>query len=306
MVRQQSVQGIILSLLFLVSLTCCRSASAQEGVVYNPGSGTYTVEYVDDAGVARTAELVPPNHVDPTFLVEIEEVPGGGFVYSYTMHNMQGAGVDQAIEQIEMDCPAGSDVLEVTAPESWSARHLTSGHSNSIVCRFRARADRIPPGGVLDGFRVEARSLPGVVRLAVWGNLADGPESFPGIHDARPALAELAAEVQGVLGGWLEAQVVGPVVPPEDLANPIDGVVYLSANLGDICTLEWIDNSTGVCNSLEVKLEQVEASIVNDRPAARNQLQSFLSELDAQRGQHVTENAYWLLQVLGEHVLSTI
>lgn len=55
------------------------------------------------------------------------------------------------------------------------------------------------------------------------------------------------------------------------------------------CSLGWIDGD-GVCNSLEAKLLAAKASIDRGRfNTAKNQLNAFIAELDAQKDKKVTQ-----------------
>lgn len=156
--------------------------------------------------------------------------------------------------------------------------------------------DSIPPGSGLAGFGLRSTYLPGIRSVSAeptWQSCCSEPDPASEV-EAHPDAGEFA-----VVGA-----TVAPTVAPAEVEEET-GVVTLIADVDELCALEWIDDE-GVCNSLRVKLEQAQASIIADRPAAIHQLQAFLNELDAQRGAHVNENAYWLMRVLGEHVLSTI
>jgi len=74
--------------------------------------------------------------------------------------------------------------------------------------------------------------------------------------------------------------------------------------------LAWI-TSGGICPSLQVKLDLARQSLGQGRQdSAKGQLEAFLDELDAQHGpepgKHVTDNAYWLLKVNAEFLLSRL
>jgi hypothetical protein len=60
--------------------------------------------------------------------------------------------------------------------------------------------------------------------------------------------------------------------------------------LGQSCTLGWI-SPKGVCNSLEVKIRN-------------GNLQAYINELEAQRGKHVNESAYFLLRSNAEYIVA--
>jgi parallel beta-helix repeat protein len=62
------------------------------------------------------------------------------------------------------------------------------------------------------------------------------------------------------------------------------------------CEVGWISKQ-GICNSLDVKLNAARASIERDSfDTAKNQLNAFIHELDAQKGKAVDEQAYDLLK----------
>ncbi len=306
------VKGIwhrgLLAVACVVGLTCCRSAQAQqEGLVFDPARGVYTIEYVDDSGVNRVMDIISPNRVAPSVEATAISATGDVLQYRYTISNGTGPLVDQDLRRIELGCAAGIQTESLVKPIAWNASTRMSAFTDRTVCDFRLRVvtDGVSPGASESGFGVDTRFLPSVVPVAVWG-LRGGIERYPGIDDVRPELGDLVSTVNGIDGGWFETQAVGPAIAPEDLADPTVGIAYLLSSLGDACDLGWVDDATGVCHSLEVKLQQAQASIQADRPSARQQIQAFLNELEAQRGQHVNENAYWLLTVSAQYVLSTV
>ena len=70
----------------------------------------------------------------------------------------------------------------------------------------------------------------------------------------------------------------------------------LSSLVGELLAAGLIDNG-GVANSLIAKSDAAAAQIAQGNfTTARNQLNAFLNELDAQAGKHITQQAYHLLQ----------
>ena len=110
----------------------------------------------------------------------------------------------------------------------------------------------------------------------------------------------------------ISGQQVHTLVParsPATLDNPSSGLSVIRSDLDRACgELGWITNA-GVCRSLEAKLEAAERSLERGNTnSARGQLGAFLQELEAQHGpqpgKHVSDNAYWLLKINVEYVLS--
>src|SRR2546425_2665768 len=164
--------------------------------------------------------------------------------------------------------------------------------------------------------------------MATWGllgvHLAPGAEAGPLAFEALG----LPTIVPSYAGGWFPVPPYSPVEPgpspaPRDaiLANSVPGLTVgvepfpadlspasLLARLRGLadqsCALGWITKS-GVCHSLQVKLDATAASLARGDPeSAKGQLGAFLGELEAQHGpepgKHVTDNAYWMLKVNAE------
>ena len=148
---------------------------------------------------------------------------------------------------------------------------------------------RLKPGESAGGFKVTSRWLPGLTPSWVQGFIPVPKVPF-------------GAEPDSIVGGSLfensvSDTTIGPVVPPEAVDEPAAIVGQMEELLGFACRREWIDNR-GICNSLTRKLQQVGRSIERGRAkTARNQLRAFRSELEAQRGKHVDESAFSVLDL---------
>ncbi len=70
--------------------------------------------------------------------------------------------------------------------------------------------------------------------------------------------------------------------------------------------LKWIDNE-GIANSLDQKLENAKQKLENrDSVAARNILQAFVNEVEAQKDKHLTSEAYALLKFNAEYLIDRL
>jgi hypothetical protein len=155
----------------------------------------------------------------------------------------------------------------------------------------------VGPGRAQDGFVFAGVGLLEIIPFRVQGAYdppADIEESGVPVQRPPPFWANSAA-------GW----TIG-LVPLLTGAGPGELVELVRHQHARSCELGWITNA-GVCRSLRVKLDQTAASLGRGQtPAARGQLQSFLNELDAQHGGHVTDNAYWLLLINAEFLRSRL
>jgi hypothetical protein len=69
------------------------------------------------------------------------------------------------------------------------------------------------------------------------------------------------------------------------------------------CTLGWISKQ-GVCNSLDAKLNAAKSAIERGQfDTAKNQLNAFINELNAQKDKAVNQQAYDLLKTDALHVI---
>ncbi len=95
--------------------------------------------------------------------------------------------------------------------------------------------------------------------------------------------------------------------PNSDITNIQDFTDTLQTFRYRSCEeLGWITNK-GICNSLDVKLRNVERHLERNKPKqAGNVLNAFLNELSAQRGKHITEEGYALLYYNAEYLQQRI
>ena len=68
----------------------------------------------------------------------------------------------------------------------------------------------------------------------------------------------------------------------------------------------WIDNQ-GVANSLDSKLDNAKSKLeAGDTTAAKNMLNAFVNEVEAQNGKHLTSEAYALLKYNAEYLIDRL
>jgi hypothetical protein len=179
-----------------------------------------------------------------------------------------------------------------------------------------------PVGGWSSGKTFGERSV------ARWAAL--GQRMLPG--QESPALTQRAIGLPGIVISWVRGytppseEIPSDTVPLEDPPSVTDSTVgvddfplirtasnfltRLDSLLDQTCgaALAWITSST-VCTSLGAKLDLASQELSQaDTTGAESQLQSFLSELEAQHGTGlpVSDNAYWLLKPNAEYILAQL
>lgn len=271
---------------------------------YDSAHGVFTLWYLGDDENTQSIEIIPPNRVVPD--VEVMVAASPVYEYRYVMANRSTAESTQPLWMLQVKCPSPDRVSIEASPDGWKAKVREYPETTGHVCDIWVyhHSGMLEPGDSTDGLVLAARQLPGLVTARAWGEAPERPH-LEVSRDIEPEEAELIAHATGTDGGWKEFPMVVPVTSPPP-ANPVDHLGTVHNDLLDVCELGWIDESR-ICNSLEKKLVGAIDALERDDPvAARDKLESFLSELDAQRGKHVNENAYWLLYLHGEDILRRI
>lgn len=282
-------------------------AAPLDTLQYDARHRLYTLTYLDDGGVTRQMVIVPPNHIEPAMRVQIED-SAGGFRYTYALANHVGPLSEQPIFMWDFICPGPEGGVAVESPEGWNGRRDYAGNLDNFVCEFLAPGSLdVPPGDSASGFVISSSYLPKIGSARIWG-LNPDPPLFEDAVEVDPEVAELRAKATGNLGGWFELPIVLPGRAPAELSDPAQGLQALMADLGEACQLEWIDQ-TATCPGLRAKLDASAAALARgDSAAANEQLRGFLRDIEAQHGgepgQHVNDDAYWLLRTNVEFVRS--
>ena len=245
-------------------------------------------------GHALVAQGPPGTNADIEVTVVQATVAGNSVHLSYVVRNQPTSG--ERLFELTIRAPAGVRDVRAAAPTD---RWLTAAsYRSQPVAQWGALGDQMQPG---DTSPVLSYTAPGILGIVpAWARGYAPPQPLPPEDTTNRVFHP---EPDPVFDGSRIIQVIGVVPPP---GGGTGGTVVLAAEqLAQACdSTGWID-SRGVCNSLSEKLAAASASLTrNDTTSARNQLGAFVDELDAQRGKHVSDNAYWLLKTNAEYVLN--
>ncbi|HEX6939588.1 MAG TPA: hypothetical protein VF158_09255 [Longimicrobiales bacterium] len=277
----------------------------------DPATGHYYVVVYDDD--LRPVEIL----VENAGLAELSVAPvirrtPAGLRYTYEATVLPGS--PQGLRMLQVDCPGSEDAIRdltaVTLADGdtlWTER---GDWAQLPTCFVEFGVIPLNPGesvraGLTSTLRPaigEARGL-GAIRGVSW------PTSDP--IEENDAARAFARSVQGITGGWKSVPTVVPARDPALLDDPARGLGLVREDLGRACGELGRITSQGVCRSLEAKLEAAERSRGRGQTAAaREQLESFLAEFEAQHGEppgkHVNEAAYWLLRTNVEYLLERL
>jgi hypothetical protein len=148
------------------------------------------------------------------------------------------------------------------------------------------------------------------------GRVIDRTTSAPDVFHLAGETFEVYAISNPEAGTW-ELELFGADVPPggEDVTfvwttvpsegGPAD-IPSLLSLLEEACARGEI-SPEGVCRSLEQKLRAAQAALERGQPhTAVNVLHAFINHLEAQRGKHISEEAYLRLKAGAEAVIATL
>jgi hypothetical protein len=288
--------------IFAAVLLALPPSTFAQQIARDEASGDYLLTYTDLYGDTYTVRVEAADKIDPQLDVQIT-ASEGALVYRYLLTNKVSSMARSPVFWLQIPCPMGESDVTVSAPAPWFA--LVAALEGAQYCHYSPGTFNFTPGTTLEGLELSTVWLPTVVDVRVVG--AANRPLWPSEEGMVPgAVYDLADQVQGYTGGWVTLPAVGPGYPPEALADPAEGLGLVRSDLARACELEWI-SPRGVCNSLEQKLENASRALDRGQPnAARGELGALVAELDAQRGKHVNENAYWLLKTNAEYVLARI
>jgi len=234
------------------------------------------VAFAATAGLRSAAE--PP----PTASLQAHVVPtavrssSGTTTIEYRVEN--AAASTDSIDMVLIDAPTGS--IQIRAPEPQGSYYVSARFGDRHVAYIGFVGRRLRPGQRAGGFSIDGAGVPGIVPF--WA-MAYEPLDSVIVEDVDTAASEPELFSPGRLSGY----TVGIVAPPADLSAPAL-IARLDSLVTESCHREWV-TPEGVCRSLRAKV-------------AAGQMGALVRELDAQRGRHVGETAYFLIRANAELV----
>jgi hypothetical protein len=188
-----------------------------------------------------------------------------------------------ALEMLVLDAPVrpSETIVPPVQPDSDYLMDYGYGTMNAVALGFLFP---LQPSHRRGPFTVRSAGLPAIVPYWVIPDLpVEEITEETGPVERLPQRAAFTPDDRAGL-------TVGVVPAPDDQSEAALSA-RLSGLLNDACSLGWVGGPAGICNSLQVKIREGE-------------LGAFVNELDAQRGNHVSDSAYFLLRANAEHILT--
>lgn len=222
---------------------------------------------------------VTPAH-DSTLSIRVEpaslDVHGDTVRIAYRVTNATAS--TSKLFEFTVDAPAPA--LRVEAPprtRQWFI--VTAKDYGRSVANWGFLGASLAPGTASPLLAFSARGLPGIVQY--WGTPWIAPDTIEVSDDLPPSVRGEGTGPRGPGNFAADSGVTIGIVPfPADRSRAAL-LARLRGLEQDACARGWIDNA-GVCTSLQVKIEHGDTG-------------ALLNELEAQRGKHVNDLAYFLL-----------
>ena len=224
-------------------------------------------------------------------IVKIDSI----FRYKYSLIN--DAESEQDIQEFYVEFFA--KIINTSNPENWIS--LVSKKTLPVVIwESNNKMHDLKPNYELDGFFFESLGFPKIINYYIAGYV-DEPEFNEG--DAPPYKATTGLNV---FKNSLKGITLGPWLPDSSISLEAFTDTLQTFHSRSCEELGWITNK-GICNSLEVKIRNVKRHLERGKAKqAGNVLNAFLSEVQAQRGKHITEEGYALLYYNAQYLQQRI
>lgn len=188
-------------------------------------------------------------------------------------------------------------VVGSTSPQNWTCGYETRSGFLDKSYGWGARQERtmINPGATQSGFSLTSNGLPSIRKILIepWIDVDALPSEY---NSNVEKTVTLETSVR-----WL-GQTIGPKFPPKVFVA-LDFINYLISLKEQSVSLGWIKEK-GVANSLDVKLNNAKKKIASgDTKTAKNVLNAFQNEVQAQNGKHVSAEAYALLYFNAKYLI---
>ncbi len=278
-------------------------AQNEPSITYDQPTGNYVIRYQGEDSTLHEVIFVPSTKVEPKISAELlEELDARSFHYSYTIANSSTS--EQRILYFELLCAAAVD--SITGPsKEWRIDIRDNnivhwGHTMASPDGLETPSSGIARDSSVRGFVLVSAGLPAVTSAYFTGKtqVLMFPDEPPG------EIEQLLEPLVRFPGNTVLRKTIGPSKSSDGPAAPL--LDTLISYKHQALALGWMD-STGLVNSLDQRLENAKAKLVSgDSVAARNILEAFVHEVEAQNGKHLTSEAYALLKFNAQYLIDRL
>ena len=249
------------------------------------------------------------NKVTAEALVSVQTLSNSNLEYQYTLINSTISRQDISGFALQVDTQIATSNMS-PAP-GWEADRCCMPIDGKLFATWSPGSGDpfVKRGAKLTGFKIVSKNLPGMKEFRAEGFTAKflpSADKFQG----EPTVEE--GEIIGTIQSWDSGTAAGATIGPDPIssdATPASLLERLIAAKHQSVSFGWISGPgvDGVVQGLDAKLNAAKDSVARDQnKTAANQLKAFVSEIEAQRGKHLNDNAYFLLKVNAEFIISRL
>jgi hypothetical protein len=236
-----------------------------------------------------------------SFRLDVSTPKNGGALSGADLDS--GPGFLSANSAAIMSEPTASQMVPFGCyvPANWIATATVDGE---LLWGAEDDTSTIQPGTQLGGFQITTYGIPSIRQFRIEPALDF--DSLPLSEPTPETLASYATQFSTLLNTVsYSAKTVGPTAPPANF-DPVTFMQTIQSYKEQAFQQGWIDNS-GIANSLDVKLNVALNSLqAHDNNTAKNVLNAFLNEVQAQSGKHLSTEAVALLEFNAQYLLSKL
>ena len=203
--------------------------------------------------------------------------------------------------------PPANKLVESIGLPTLPNLNWTADIEHNSVANFAVGLPFVKPQSTVTNLVMMSKALPGIRAITAYPYFNVG-EFYPDIDQDT---SEVQDSIYNLIYAYVDSMknvvnyhgwTIGPTAPPLifSAGSWIDTLIsykHRSFALG------WIDTQ-GIASSLDSKLDNAKTKLAaGDTTAAKNILNAFVNEVEAQNGKHLTSEAYALLKYNAEYLI---
>ena len=268
-----------------------RSLAHRDGSKSWSWNGHLYGKWPNTSKIPDTAWL-PRNNVSVNINCKITK-QDSTFTYTYTVHSNSAS--KQRINYFSVECKTSN--LVKSQPEGWDSRGNwvwdQDGWGTQVY--YWHKPKEIMPGKTLYGFKIETSAIPFISLFVVRG------------ENMLPLTINYSSKQDSI--DFVNNSVIGFSIGPSNPPSPFIPLKFIDSLISykhRALSLGWIENQ-GIVNSLDSKLNNAKKMLAaGNIKVAKNELNAFVNEVEAQKGKHLTSEAYALLKYNAEYLIKEL
>lgn len=294
-----------MTILFLILFFQHFLIAQEPSITLDPTTGNYIIRYQGYDGQKREVIFEPATKVYPNITACLYyESDSGLYKYEYKLKNDLKS--QQRLLAFMLNYYAPLKSIK-TPNEEWGigffSYRQTIDWSNDMISSdgMATPYDGIAPDSSVSGFTFISSGLPVIVTCYFEG--ASKGLAFP--DEPPEKVSELLRPLREFPANTVKRKILGPKNPPDPFIYT-DFLGTLISYKHQAYELGWIDNQ-GIVNSLNKKLEHAKEQLDKGKTKqAINHLNTFINEVNAQEGKHLSSEAYALLKYNAEYLIEKL